>query len=345
MDRHDTLLADWQRRALDLERHVNQVVIGQSRVVRLVNTAVFARGHVLLQGDVGVGKTTLLRAFARLIGGSFARAEGTIDLMPSELLYHTHVGSDGRPRVDPGPLTEHGEGLALFFFNEINRARPQVHALLLRAMAERSLTAFNREFKLPHLLLFADRNRVEREETFEIAAAARDRFMLEIRIDAPSAPSDRRALMFDPRFHDSDSLINTLPEAVLPYQELGAIAAVIQRGIQTTAALEDYALALWRATSAPDDFGIRLDGLALHESSVNAVMLAGASPRGMSQLLRAARVTAWLEGRTYVTPEDLRAVFVESVAHRLCLLPVYESRRDEIVDALVRGMLQRVPAP
>ena len=139
MDRQDALLADWRRRALTLEAQAAQVVIGQSRVIRLVTTAVFARGHVLLQGDVGVGKTTLLRAFARLIGGAFARTEGTVDLMPNDLVYHTYIGADGRPAIDPGPLIQHGEDLAMFFFNEINRARPQVHALLLRVMAERSV--------------------------------------------------------------------------------------------------------------------------------------------------------------------------------------------------------------
>ncbi|MEY8877163.1 MAG: AAA family ATPase [Leptothrix sp. (in: b-proteobacteria)] len=348
MIRDDALLADWRDRALALEAHAAQVVIGQARVIRLVNTAVFARGHVLLQGDVGVGKTTLLRAFARLIGGRFARAEGTIDLMPNDLIYHTHIGSDGRPAIDPGPLTEHGDDLALFFFNEINRARPQVHALLLRVMAERSLNAFNRELKLPHLLVFADRNRLEREETFEIASAARDRFMFEVTIDAPTLEADRRTLMFDARFHDTDGLIDTLPEAILPHRELGLVAGVIQRSIHASPALQDYALALWRATGDPGAFGIRLDAhhaIDLHDADLAEVILAGCSPRGMSQLMRAARVTAWLEGRDHATPDDVRAVFAEAVAHRLCLQPVYELQRDAIVGALVQGMLDHVAAP
>ena len=343
MDRHDALLSDWRQRALSLEQHAGRVVIGQQRAIRLVVTAVFARGHVLLQGDVGVGKTTLLRAITRLIGGAFARAEGTIDLMPNDLIYHTHIGTDGRPAIDPGPLTEHGEALSIFFFNEINRARPQVHALLLRVMAERSLKAFNRELRLPHLLVFADRNRVEREETFEIASAARDRFMMVVTIDAPAADDDRRALMFEPRFHDTDTLLESLPGAVVPYQELGAVAAAIQTSVHASPALQDYALRLWRATAAPGDVGVRLEAQDVHD--MDEVMLAGASPRGMSQLMRAARVTAWLSGRDHVTPEDLRSVFFETVAHRLCLQPVYELRRPEILAALVPGLLERVPAP
>jgi MoxR-like ATPase len=294
---------------------------------------------------VGVGKTTLLRAFARLIGGAFERIEGSVDLGPNDLLYHAYIGADGRPAVVPGPLARHGGELAIFFFNEINRARPQVHALLLRVMAERSLQAFNREVRLPHLLVFADRNRVEREETFEIASAARDRFMLEVAIDPPADRDQRRALMFDPRFHDADALIDALPGALLPHTELGDVGAAIQLGVQASAALQDYALNLWQATATPAAFGIRLDGLDLHETDADALILAGCSPRGMSQLMRAARVTAWLEGRTHVTPEDLRAVFAPAVAHRICLHPVHELRRTEIVDALVQGMLDRVAAP
>jgi len=343
MDRHDALLSDWRQRALALETQAAGVVIGQRRAIRLIVTAVFARGHVLLQGDVGVGKTTLLRAVTRLIGGAFARAEGTIDLMPNDLIYHTHIGDDGRPAIDPGPLTEHGEALSIFFFNEINRARPQVHALLLRVMAERSLKAFNRELKLPHLLVFADRNRVEREETFEIASAARDRFMMEVTIDAPPDEEDRRSLVFEPRFHDTDALVESLPRAVVPYQELGAVAAAIQTAIRSSPALQDYALRLWRATAAPAELGVRLESVDVHD--MNELMLAGASPRGMSLLLRAARVTAWLEGRDHVTPEDVRAVFYETVAHRLCLQPVYELRRPEILAALVPAILDRVAAP
>jgi MoxR-like ATPase len=345
LDSPDRLLADWHRRAGELQAHAASAVVGQARTIRLLTVAVFARGHVLLQGDVGVGKTTLLRAFARLIGGAFARAEGTIDLMPNDLIYHTHIGADGRPAIDPGPLTEHGSELAIFFFNEINRARPQVHALLLRVMAERSLMAFNREMLLPHLLVFADRNRVEREETFEISSAARDRFMMEVTIEPPSDDADRRALIFDPRFHDTDALIAKLPSAILPFAELGTVAAAIQNHVQATPALQDYALKLWRATAAPADFGVRLDSVDLQDASANDVMLAGASPRGMSLLLRAARVSAWLEGRAFVTPEDVREVLFETVAHRLCLQPVYEMRRPEIVAALMRGVVEKVAAP
>jgi MoxR-like ATPase len=340
MDRNDALLNDWRARALSLEREVGKAVIGQGGVIRLVTTAVFARGHVLLQGDVGVGKTTLLRAFAQVLGGEFARIEGTIDLMPNDLIYYTYISAEGRPAVEHGPLIGHGEDLAIFFFNEINRARPQVHSLLLRVMAERSVSAFNREFRFPHLLVFADRNRVEREETFEISSAARDRFMMEITIDAPATDEDRARLMFDARFHDTDRLVGALQPAMVEYRELNAVAEVIQRSVAASEALQRYALNLWRATAEPAEFGVQVSDL-----DVSQLMLAGASPRGMSMLLRAARVTAWLDARAYVTPEDVQSVFVETLAHRLCYQPVYELRRGEISGPLMSGILQQVAAP
>src|SRR6185436_4138371 len=186
---------------------------------------------VLLEGNVGVGKTVLLRSFARAIGGAYERIEGTVDLMPADLVYYTYVDEQGCPRVAPGPLLKHGEALSIFFFNEVNRARPQLHSLLLRVMAERSVTAFNREYRFPHLQIVADRNRVEKEETFELPAAARDRFLMEIEIAVPSDATSRRRLVFDPRFHDIEALVAEVREGVVDYKALPDVARAIQTGV------------------------------------------------------------------------------------------------------------------
>lgn len=340
MNRNDALLEDWRSRALKLEQEVQKAVIGQETLIRRVVIAVFARGHLLLEGDVGVGKTTLLRAVARAIGGAYERIEGTIDLMPNDLVYYTYISEEGRPRVDPGPLLKHGPELSVFFFNEINRARPQVHSLLLRVMAERSVNAFNREHQFPHLTVFADRNRVEKEETFEISGAARDRFMMELFVETPQDPDIQRRLVFDPVYHDMEALIARVEPDVLAHTELNQVSALIQREIQSSEALEQYALDLWGATRDPAAYGVQIDG-----ANMQSLILAGASPRGMSMLLRAARVAAWLKGRGFVTPEDIQFVYHETVAHRVFFHPVYELRRSQVSKELMHGIMNRVAAP
>ena len=333
-------IESWRERALLLEANANRIMVGQERAVRLLLIATFARGHVLLEGDVGVGKTTLLQTLARGIGGAFERIEGTVDLMPSDLLYYTWLTRDGQPRVEAGPLLRHGSDLSVFFFNEINRARPQVHSLMLRAMAERSVSAFNAEHRFPHLQVFADRNRVEREETFEIPAAVRDRFFMEITVEMPSDPELLGALMTDARYHDAAALIEEMEPGTLPFRELNEAAARIQSTVGTSGTLQRYALDLWTATRNPAELDFEIEGV-----DTARLVQAGASPRGMSMLLRAARVAAWLAGRSEVVPEDLHTVFEPTVAHRIFFTPLYEMRRSEIAGRLAEGILETVASP
>jgi MoxR-like ATPase len=306
----------------------------------MLTIAILARGHALLEGDVGVGKTTLLRSVARALGGPYERVEGTIDLMPADLVYNASIGEDGRPRLDPGPVLRHGADLAVFFFNEINRARPQVHALLLRLMAERSVTAFNRELLLPHLLVFADRNRLEREETFELPAAARDRFFMEITVETPDDPQVLRNLIFDTRFHDVDTLVSQIAPGVLDYRSLATLGPRIQQTIFASQHLEKYLVSIWQALRKPAAAGIRIAGV-----DMDRLVQGGASPRGLSFLMRAARVHAWLAGRGMVLPEDVRAVFPETMSHRIFIDPRYESRSAALVEELRRQLFAAVPAP
>jgi MoxR-like ATPase len=336
----DHQLADWRQHAQTLESEINKVVVGQQSPIRAITTAIFSRGHVLLEGDVGVGKTTLLRAFTRCIGGGYQRIEGTIDLMPNDLVYHTYLGEDGKPHVSPGPLLMSGENLSVFFFNEINRARPQVHSLLLRVMAERTLTAFNKEHYFPHMLVFADRNQVEKEETFEIPSAARDRFMMEIPIVVPDDAAIMESLVFDTKFHDVDALIDTLQPDILQFDQLNAFSSLLQSSVEASPRLRQYALDLWRATKTPTAFGIKVSGVDMQR-----LVLSGASPRGMSMMLRAAKVNAWLNNRNAVLPEDVHAVFHQTVAHRLVFSPVYEMRRTEIARELLSGITNAISAP
>ncbi len=333
-------LSDWRDLALQFEKQINHTILGQQQAIRHCVIAVFARGHVLLEGSVGVGKTTLLRAIAQGLGGGYQRIEGTIDLMPADLIYYTYLDNKGKPQVDPGPLLKQGESLATFFFNEINRARPQVHSLLLRVMAERSISAFNQEYKFPHIQIFADRNKIEKEETFELPAAARDRFMMEINIDAPTDDALLKELIFNSRFHDVDRLVDEVDTSKIAYDQLNGLAEQIQQSIQPSAMLKNYALDLWKASKHPQKYGIKLVDVEMDQ-----LIQSGASPRGMSFLIRAAKVNAWLENRETLLPEDLQAVFQVTMAHRLFLNPIYNYRQEQLMPELIKGILERIAAP
>lgn len=337
---NDVNLVEWRERALSFERALNSVVLGLESQVRALTIAIFSRGHVLLEGDVGVGKTTLLRAAAQLLGGGYQRIEGAIDLMPSDFLYHAYIDENGQPAVKPGPLLQHESSLSVFFFNEINRARPQAHSLLLRLMAERSVSAFNREYAFPHLTVFADRNRLEREETFELPAAARDRFFMEISINAPDNRDLQRDLMFNTRFYDVDSLVDSLESGLASYDQLNGVAQTIQQTVRAEDSLQDYAVNLWRALRDPQAHDIQIEDI-----DMSRLVAGGASPRGMAMLMRAARTRAWLEDRDYLTPDDIRAVFSTVVGHRIFFTPVYELRRETLAPLLLQAVLAKVSAP
>jgi len=327
-------------KALALEKVVNTVVIGQQKAIRLILIALHARGHVLLEGGVGVGKTTLLRAFSKALGGAFGRIEGSVDLMPSDLLYSAWVDGEGKPVIDPGPLIAHGDDTAVFFFNEINRARPQVQSLLLRAMAERSAEAFGREYRFPHMVVFADRNGVEKEETFELSAAARDRFLFEISISNPEVLADRKSLIFDSKFHDVDELLSGLAEPLLDYTQLNALDKEIQHAVFVSAEIEDYIIRIWDATWKPHEFGIDIPDVFMEE-----LVVAGASVRGMSAMVRAAKVAAWLEGRDHVLPDDVHTVLFATLSHRVFLSPIYEGRREQIMPQFIAALRDNISAP
>lgn len=330
----------WRERAMAFEQALQTVVVGMPEQVRALTIAIFSRGHVLLEGDVGVGKTTLLRAAAQLLGGGYQRIEGAIDLMPSDFLYHAYINESGQAAVKPGPLLQYDEALAVFFFNEINRARPQAHALFLRLMAERSVNAFNREYHFPHLTVFADRNRLEREETFEIPAAARDRFLMEISVKAPESRELQRSLMFDTRFYDVDALVNALPSGLTPYDQLNAVAAAVQASVRAEDSLQEYAVNLWRALKDPVAFGIQLEDV-----DMSRLLAGGASPRGMAMLMRSARTRAWLEGRDYLTPDDIRAIWPVVVGHRVFFNGAYAMQRERLAPQLLQAVLDKVSAP
>ncbi len=159
-------------------------------------------------------------------------------------------------------------------------------------------------------------------------------------MEAPRDLKARRDLVFEPRFHDTDALIGSLEQGVIDHAAVSGIAAAIQHAIQASPSIENYVVALWNALIHPDEAGIHLDGV-----DTAALIKGGASPRGLAFLVRSARVRAWLDGRDWLVPEDIRDVFPEVMGHRVFLEPVYELRRETIVPDLIRAVFEKVPAP
>ena len=158
-----------------------------------------------------------------------------------------------------------------------------------------------------------------------------------------SKPTDRairRSLVFETAFHDADALIEQVTPAMLPWDQLNVIGALVQKSVRSSETIERYVLDLWEASETPQHLGIRLDGV-----DMDRLILAGASPRGMSALLRAARVEAWMAGRTHLEPDDIRAVLPAVLGHRIFFTPIYELRRAELAGALVGKIMDTVAAP
>jgi MoxR-like ATPase len=146
--------------------------------------------------------------------------------------------------------------------------------------------------------------------------------------------------MVETRFHDVDKLLERLPQGMLAFEQLNGVADRVQNHVRTTSVLQTYILDLCRATSMPGTFGVRMSDV-----DVEQFVQTGVSPRGMSMLLRAARVAAWLNGRDSVAPEDVHQVFHATVGHRVFLKPVYELRRSELIGEFLDQVLNRVAAP
>ena len=333
-------IEDWRDYAEKIQTDANNNILGQEKAVRLIVISLFARGHVLLEGGVGVGKTTLLQIITKLIGGEYERVEGTVDLMPNDIIYHASINSDGKPSISNGPLLKKGEDLSIFFFNEINRARPQVHSLLLRAMAEKSISAFNKDVYLPNMVVFADRNQVEKNETFELPAAARDRFMMEISIQAPKDKELRDSIIFNSKFQNTAKLVGDIPTPKFDCKELNEVSEVIQDSIQASEHIKNYVENLWLATENPKKFGINIKDVDMDD-----FIIAGASPRGMIMLIKAAKVNAWLSNRIYIEPIDINDIFHEVMAHRLVLSRIYENNRIKLLREFSNEILLKVPTP
>jgi len=305
-----------------IRAEVAKALIGQHAIIDQVLIALLAGGHVLIEGVPGLGKTLLVRALAKTFDGRFARIQFTPDLMPADVTGHTLYDQATRQfTTRKGPVFTN-----LLLADEINRAPAKTQAALLEVMQEGQVTIEGTAHPLdPPFMVLATQNPIEQEGTYALPEAQLDRFLLKIRIDYP-ALDDEHALVRQVTTNQVGDRLNvddisTLiePSAVLALQHYLA-------GLTVDPRVSDYAVRIARATRA-------WPGIA-----------AGASPRGGISLVRAARGQAVIEGRDFVTPDDVKAVALPALRHRVTLAPEVEIE-GQGADTVLNALLQKVEAP
>ena len=303
---------------------IQQVVVGQERLVERVLVALLAGGHCLIEGFPGLAKTLTVSTTATVVGGSFTRLQFTPDLVPADLV-GTRIWRPSAEEFDIewGPLFAN-----IVLADEINRAPAKVQSALLEAMAERqvSIGGVTRPLPTPFLVL-ATQNPLESEGVYALPEAQRDRFLLHVVVDHPTYEQEKaiaaRAAR-DPR----------AVEQVLTIEQLQALQEVVA-GVFVHDAVLDYAVRLVMTTRAPGAWGL---------GGLDRMVALGASPRGTLGLLAAARGLAVLRGRRYVVPQDVFDVAPEVLRHRVTL--TYDALADGVtVDDVLREVLRHVPAP
>ena len=306
-----------KEKAAAAQRQVGEIIRGKADAVRLLFNALFAEGHVLMEDVPGVGKTTLAKALAATVGMEFNRVQFTPDLLPADILGASiYSPKDGTFEFRKGPVFTN-----LLLADEINRASPRTQSALLEAMNERQVSIEGRLEKLPDpFLVIATENPVEYYGTYPLPEAQLDRFAVKLTLGYPDAESELR-LLADRR--KSDPLENLKP--ILTLTELRQIAAEV-RDVSVEHSVMDYMLRIIQATREIPEFRL------------------GGSPRALLILSRCAQSSAWLDGRDFVTPEDVRKLAGPVLAHRMIL--TLESKHAG-VDPLeiLNGILNRLKVP
>jgi MoxR-like ATPase len=296
---------------------VESVIEGKSDAVRLALTVLLAEGHVLIEDVPGVGKTMLAKALAKATGCSVRRIQFTPDLLPSDITGVSAYNQERREfEFKPGPVFAN-----IVVGDEINRASPKTQSALLECMEERQVTVDGRTYPLtPPFMVIATQNPIEMEGTYPLPEAQRDRFTARISMGYPSAESE--LAMLDS--HGSSSPLDTL-EAVAQAEDIRALIAAV-RTVHVAEPLKQYVIRLVAATrSSPE---LRL----------------GASPRATLHLLRAGRARAALDGRDFVIPDDMQALALPVLAHRL--LPSAEAVvTQQSPERVLAAIVDHLPLP
>lgn len=322
---------------LAVESEIKKAVLGIDRVIHLVTIAFFSRGHVLLEGLPGVGKTTLLLALARVVEGAFHRIVGKPDLTPNDILYIIKFNPSGNIYIDVKDWVKQEGKLAILFVNEINRLQEKTQAVFLDLMQERKVhaEAIDKAFDLPNLWVCGDRNPLEKEQTFELPHAERDRFLMEIYVPYPDEDSEK-IIIRDPEFRDVGKLLNRV-KPVVKIEEIRFCADWIEHNIYVSSALIKYLHDLVLATRKPSLYGISIPGV----EDAGDILLAGVSPR-VNMIRAAAQTAAIFRGSEVVEPCDIHNILTETFAHRIFFKNTAVTRRSNISKIFLEEIKKKV---
>ncbi len=313
------------RQDLDsLRTAVADVIVGQNALVTRLLVALLCDGHCLIEGVPGLAKSLTVSTLAASLRASYVRVQFTPDLLPADLtgseIYNT---AESRFEVRKGPIFAN-----VLLADEVNRAPAKVQSALLEAMQERQVSIGGQSFPLPEpFLVLATQNPIEQEGTYPLPEAQLDRFMLKVIVDYPNEREEREVL--DRRLAGEIGR----PAAVMDADALLALR-VKAAAVRMEPRLRDYIVQLARATRSAARVERELDGYVAH----------GASPRATAALAEAARAHAFLDGRDYAAPDDVKAMALDVLRHRLVL--TYEAEADAVsADAVIERLLLAVPLP
>jgi len=307
-------------RAAQLETTLRKVIRGKNDVIRLALVSIFARGHLLIEGVPGVGKTTLGQALARALDCSFQRIQFTSDMLPSDVLgISMYSAAEQQFEFKRGPVFTN-----ILLADEINRTTPKTQSALLEAMNDGQVTIDVHSYPLPQpFLVLATQNPVEHHGTYPLPESQLDRFLMRVHMGYPDAEAEREILRSAAGAAQLDTLKPVLSDAdVLEMQE--AVST-----IRVDDSLVTYALSIVRKTRESEFLSL------------------GVSPRGSQMLYRAAQAMAFLEGRSYCTPEDFKPLVVPVFAHRVVVSGSYSStlKKSEQAEQVMREIAESVVVP
>ena len=315
----ETLTAS-ARRAAELENSLRRVIRGKDDVLRLALVSIFARGHLLIEGVPGVGKTTLGQALARAIDCSFQRVQFTSDMLPSDVLgISIYSAIEQQFEFKRGPIFAN-----VMLADEINRTTPKTQSALLEAMNEGQVTVDAHSYPLPQpFLVIATQNPTEHHGTYPLPESQLDRFLMRVRMGYPEGNAEREILRSEAGTAQLENL-----QPVLSAADVVEIQQAVKQ-VQVDDSLITYVLNIVRKTRESENLSL------------------GVSPRGSQMLYRAAQAMAFLEGRDYCTPEDFKPLVVSVFAHRVVVSSGYSStlRKSEQSEQVLREIVDSVAVP